>query len=143
MNAKTTKRVGIGLFLGLAVLLFSGEGLLESYGDGLDSFSAARDMAQDIAIDPEGNVYVTGYGFSPESHFDFLTLKYDSEGNLIWERRYNGPANGSDYGQALALDSEGSVYVVGHSNGIGTSMDATIVKYGLDGRLLWAKRYGP
>lgn len=144
MSSKTKKRIRIGLFIGLIVLFLSSTELLESYEDGMGSFSAGRDMAQDVAVDQEGNVFVTGYGFGGESHFDFITLKYDSEGNLVWAKRYNGPANSSDYAQALEVDQEGSVYVVGHSNGIDTSLDATIVKYDKDGHLLWIRRYdGP
>ncbi len=144
MSAVTIKIVRIGLFLGLIIFVLSSQELLESFQDGEGIFSDGQDMGQDIAIDPEGNVYVTGYGFREESSFDFVTLKYDAEGNLIWEKRYNGPANSSDYAQAIEVGPEGSVYVVGHSNGIDTSLDATIVKYDKHGHLLWMRRYdGP
>jgi uncharacterized delta-60 repeat protein len=128
----------------MIILPFLGKGFLESYKVRMESFSFGRDMAQDIAVDQQGNVYVTGYGFDKESHFDFVTIKYDSEGKLIWAKRYNGPANSSDYAQALEVDQAGSVYVVGHSNGIDSYLDATIVKYDQSGRVMWARRYeGP
>jgi len=98
-------------------------------------------MARDIAVDPEGSVYVTGYGYGENSDYDFVTIKYDDQGNLIWAKRYNGPANSSDYAQAMALDRDGHVYVAGHSNGSAMSLDATLVKYDKDGKELWVARY--
>ncbi len=141
MKGKTIKRLGAGLFFVLAIMISAGKGILDFFEATAESPAAGRDMAQDIAIDKEGNVYVAGYGFSQENHFDFVTLKYDPEGDLIWERRYNGPANASDYGQALLVGADGGVYVAGHSNGIDSSLDAALVKYDKDGRFLWARRY--
>jgi len=105
---------------------------------------ATLDLAQDIAVDSEGNVYVTGYSYGLKTDFDFVTLKYDIQGNLVWADRYNGPANSTDFAQALEVDQEGNVYVAGHSNGIDTSLDATLIKYDKDGEKLWVARYdGP
>src|SRR5437867_4282615 len=61
-----------------------------------------------IAVDGSGNVYVTGTsGVYP--NFDYATIKYNSAGDSLWVRRYNGPANGSDYAHSLAVDGSGNV----------------------------------
>jgi len=48
-----------------------------------------------LALDPEGNVYVSGWSQGTGS-FDFATIKYDVNGNEKWVARYDGPANGHD-----------------------------------------------
>ena len=52
------------------------------------------DSATAIAVDGNGNVYVTGRSDGGSSGYDYATLKYDPDGKLLWENRYNGPANG-------------------------------------------------
>jgi len=102
------------------------------------------DMARDIAVDGEGCAYVAGYSHGGRTGYDFLTLKYAADGRLVWEKRYDGPAGGNDYAQALAVDDEGRAFVVGHSTGLLTSLDAAVIAYDRDGRLLWSARYdGP
>ena len=54
------------------------------------------DQANDIELDEEGNVYVTGGSKGIGTDFDFTTIKYDSSGNEQWVVRYNGPAFKSD-----------------------------------------------
>ncbi len=71
-------------------------------------------------------------------------MKYDANGNLLWERRYNGPGNGHDRPSALAVDDLGNIYVTGASVGFGTSYDYATIKYDRYGNELWVARYnGP
>ena len=61
-----------------------------------------------------------------------------------WVARYNGPANGDDYYNNLAVDNAGNVYITGWSLGSATGFDYATVKYGPDGTQLWVARYdGP
>jgi hypothetical protein len=108
-------------------------------GNGLD-----HTHSDAIAIDATGNVYVTGASWGGSSEYDYVTLKYDSGGNQLWVRRYNGPGNDRDIPFALALDPAGNVYVTGGSVGAGTDYDYATIKYGPDGNELWVSRYnGP
>ncbi len=100
-----------------------------------------EDDASAIAVDIAGNVYVTGRSVGAGTDFDFATLKYDSDGNLLWEQRYNGPGNRDDGGRAIALDSAGNVYVTGVTNGGATGYDYTTLKYDTDGTQLWEAHY--
>lgn len=70
-----------------------------------------------IAVDDNGNVFVTGSDYSLTAE-DYVTIKYSSDGNTIWTKRYNGNGTGSSYDvpYGIAVDSEGSVYVTGESN---------------------------
>jgi hypothetical protein len=103
------------------------------------------DVAYALALDGAGNVYVTGVSWGSGTDDDYATIKYDSLGNQLWEKRYNGPGNDHDQAYALALDGAGGVYVTGQSGDANGYSDYATVKYdGASGNQLWEKRYnGP
>jgi hypothetical protein len=76
--------------------------------------SGSSDTANGIVVDNEGNVYVTGSSpIAPPGNNDYYTIKYDSDGNEIWNKRYGTTNN--DYSRDIAIDSMGNVYVTGIS----------------------------
>lgn len=100
------------------------------------------DRAEDMVIDAAGNVYVTGIGIGSSGNFDYVTIKYDNNGNQIWIAQYNGPGNGMDEAHAIAVDAVGNVYVTGWSYGGATpGFDYATVKYNSAGVQQWASRY--
>ncbi len=100
---------------------------------------SGQDLAHAIAVDAQGNVYVTGHSWGSGTPSDYATVKYDTNGNEEWVARYDGPENASDEATALAVDGDGNVYVTGTSWGgrpprfpsdpPGTSDDYATVKY--------------
>jgi len=141
----------------------SGEGILTDYATikynsaGTQQWVARyngpgddADYAVDIAVDPIGNIYVTGYSHGgPATRLDFATIKYDTNGTEQWVRRHHGggppPYNFNDYASAMAVDSAGNVYVTGMSISSPTSgWDYATVKYDTNGTEQWIVRYnGP
>ncbi|MFH1865768.1 MAG: SBBP repeat-containing protein [Candidatus Eisenbacteria bacterium] len=115
---------------------------------GLDA-SCTLDDAEAIAVDADGNVYVTGSSEKSEDDRygetrDFATVKYDTDGSELWVARYDGPAQDKDEAVAIAVDGGGHVYVTGLSRGVGTLDDFATIKYGPDGLEEWVARYdGP
>jgi uncharacterized delta-60 repeat protein len=102
------------------------------------------DQAYAMAVDNAGNVYVTGNSYSSTTNYDWATIKYNTSGDTIWVRRYNGPGNGIDQANAIAVDGSGNVYVTGYSYGSGSLQDYTTIKYNSSGIEQWVARYnGP
>jgi len=99
------------------------------------------DYASAVAVDPLGNVYVTGYSWGSGTAYDYATIKYAPNGDTLWVRLYNGPRNDHDYANALTLDSAGNVYVTGRSEGSGTYYDYATIKHAPNGDTLWVRRY--
>jgi hypothetical protein len=99
-----------------------------------------------IVLDSSANVYATGYILTAGNGSDYSTLKFDSDGQLLWDRPYDGPAHGYDEGQAIVLDASGNVYVTGYSDGGGdmVNYDYATMKYDATGAEQWVTRYnGP
>jgi uncharacterized delta-60 repeat protein len=101
----------------------------------------AEDKATALAVDNLGNVYVTGYSVCGSTGYDYATIKYNSNGDVVWSRIYNGAGNGNDKPSAITVDNLGNVYVAG-DNGEGTSnTDYTIIKYNSNGDAVWVRTY--
>jgi uncharacterized delta-60 repeat protein len=101
----------------------------------------STDNATALAIDKQGNVYVTGRSSGSGHPYDYATIKYNSLGDTVWVRRYNGPGNDEDKANAMAVDTLGNVYVTGWSDGSGSSADYATIKYNSIGETLWIRRY--
>jgi hypothetical protein len=106
-------------------------------GNGLDDALA-------IAVDGSGDVIMTGYSTGNGGNWDYATIKYSSGGVPLWTNRYDGPGNGDDSANAIAVDSNRNVFVTGFSMGSGGNRDCVTIKYSSGGVPLWTNRYnGP
>ncbi|WP_018611551.1 SBBP repeat-containing protein [Segetibacter koreensis] len=127
------------LFLFASIVCFSQavqqwERVYNGPGDG-------RDIVRSMAVDSAGNVYITGSSLGRGTGDDYATVKYDSEGNQLWARRYNGPGNDEDKALSLAVDNLGYVYVTGYSMGKGTGYEYATIKYDRAGNEVWVRRH--
>ena len=98
------------------------------------------DNASGLATDSSGNVYVTGSSLLTGGGYDFATVAYSSTGTALWTNRYDGPIQGDDFAAAVAVDSNGHVYVTGSSAGF-TDSDYVTIAYSSAGMPLWTNRY--
>lgn len=99
------------------------------------------DVANSVAVDDSGNVYVTGESAANGFNFDYATVKYNSSGDQQWVRRFNGSGNGHDRAVSVVVDGTGDVYVTGYSYSLLTDYDYVTVKYNSSGMQQWVKNY--
>jgi len=98
----------------------------------------STDGASAVAVDGSGNVYVTGYSYGGGTDFDYATIKYYTNGDAAWVRRYTlGFYPNKAYG--IAVDDSGNVYVTGFSHWAWS--DYATIKYHSNGDIAWARRY--
>jgi uncharacterized delta-60 repeat protein len=136
----TGTSVGVGTKNDIVTVRLSSEGEMDwtARFNGVDN---GNESAVNMVITQDNEVCVLGTGVRSGSSNDFLTIKYDSMGNEIWERYYNGPGNRSDFAKAICIDRNENVYVTGRSWGKTGSSDFATVKYSSSGTLKWIVRY--
>jgi hypothetical protein len=122
--------------------------------------AAGDDAGYGIALDPEGNSYVTGV-FAGTASFgatnlvsqggaDIFVAKYDPQGNLLWARQAGGSSD--DAGLGIAVSTNGNCYVTGYfakAAAFGTltvsttgEYDMFLAKYDSDGNIVWVTNSG-
>ena len=87
------------------------------------------DKAWGIVVDTDGAVYITGETTDAYSNINYLTAKYSSTGNLLWEAFYNGTGNGEDVASSIGLLGTNSVVVTGKSWGTSDTYDYATIRY--------------
>jgi hypothetical protein len=147
----TGRSRGIGTYSDYATIKYNSNGDIV-WTRRYDDPTSGYDEAVDLALDAANNVYVTGtinmefysgeHTTTPTTE-DYATIKYDSYGNEVWVREYDGVYNSNDVACAITVDGSGNIYVTGKSYGE-TAFDYATVKYDPGGNKLWERRYdGP
>jgi uncharacterized delta-60 repeat protein len=99
-----------------------------------------HDIIAKMVVGENQSIYLTGRTDGGASHWDYLTVKYNSLGQRVWAKTYNGPASGEDQAVSLAVDEDGNSYVTGYSLSHSTGYDYATVKYDNAGTIQWLKR---
>ncbi len=99
--------------------------------------------ARSVCADTMGNIYVTGNSAKFAQGNDFVTIKYNSAGSILWTKRYNSPlGNSQDIPVGIMLDASSNVYVTGYSDSVFVgSPDYLTLKYNSNGDVQWVSRY--
>ena len=93
-----------------------------------------------IALDTIGNIFVT-CDSSPNARDEYLTIKFNSQGQVVWYRRYGGNY-GSRIPHAITVDNSGNVYITGESNIDSIKhYDFASIKYNSSGTQQWISFY--
>lgn len=93
----------------------------------------------DFTLDKFGSVIITGSSIGANSTSDYAIIKYDTNGNELWVRRYDD--GDSDTPVALAVDDLGNIYVTGTSWRVNQNYNIVTIKYSKDGDSLWTYSY--
>ncbi|TFF90851.1 MAG: hypothetical protein EU548_00930 [Promethearchaeota archaeon] len=135
-------------------------GETESYGSGVDDLvvikfypngtkawnvtwgDSSHDYGYDIALDSEGNIYVTGSTYSyGVGHSDIVVVKFYPNGTMRWNVTWGGSSYDEGYG--IALDSAGNIYATGNTSSYGAGHgDIAVVKFYPNGTKAWNVTWG-
>ncbi|MGD0424773.1 MAG: SBBP repeat-containing protein [Candidatus Bathyarchaeia archaeon] len=102
-----------------------------------------NDYGTGVTVDSVGNVYVVGSTESYGPQSQFVLLKYDPYGNLLYQKVWGGPQ--ANYGTGVAVDSGDNVYMTGYTYSYGSTpgvASAVLVKYDPSGNQLFAQTWG-
>ncbi|WP_051470317.1 SBBP repeat-containing protein [Fischerella sp. PCC 9605] len=114
------------------------------------------DESYDLAIDKDGNTYLTGWtqGLVKESDPSRQLLKYDAwlakvnpDGQVQWVQQFGSQNEGLEFSWAVDTDSQGNIYTTGWTTGDlaaenNKSYDIWLSKFSPDGTQLWTKQFG-
>lgn len=96
----------------------------------------SNEYVNDMKMDDDGNVYICGYTENSSGYQDFLLLKYNNSGNLIWSRTFDSTAY--DIANEIRLDNNGNIYLLGT---IDLILYYALLKYDSSGHLIWKTIY--
>jgi hypothetical protein len=128
----------------------------------------SNDYCNDMCNDKNGNTIIVGESTSSTVTFDNITYnnpsgsypisaiiaKYDSTGNLMWSKNYQGSYGAYKAVNSVAVDSVGNILVIGSFGGDSLKIDNTtlinnsahadffVAKFDPSGNLFWAKNFG-
>jgi hypothetical protein len=89
-----------------------------------------------LEIDSRNRIIVTGYG-CVVGCFDYITLWYDANGNVLQYQSYNSPDTLRDFCMAIAVDKFDNVYLTGTSAAGYSDGRCLTLKYDSSGNRLW------
>jgi len=95
----------------------------------------------DVRIGGQGEVVLTAVSVGEKSGEDYLTLMYNSDGILVWARRFDGPAHRDDRPKALMLDDQTNVFVTGVSVSEKERNTIVTLAYSRGGDVIWTASY--
>lgn len=101
------------------------------------------DNPMDIAAMPDGGAVATGGIDTADEQRDFGTVRFDAEGNELWERRFSGFGAflfENDDARFVKVDDNGDVIITGNATAGPTNI-RTIKYDGLTGATLWETEY--
>lgn len=95
-----------------------------------------------VKVDGNGDIVAAGYTVRNDSKRDIFVAKFGSAtGSLVWTFVYNGLDNGDDEVNAMTLDGNNNIYIVGVVDNDATNDDVFTAKISAAGVLQWKQTY--
>lgn len=100
--------------------------------------STSQESAADIAVDAAGHVFVTGSTFDSYTGSGCLTVKFASDGSVLWANRFviDGVGGSGGSGERVLVDQQQNILVAVDMHSIYGNRYA-VVKYSNAGAALW------
>jgi len=102
------------------------------------SSTGADEQPFGIGVDNNGDVYIGGTTVVASK--DFLGIKYDSDGNFIWDYVYDGAGAALDNAKDAACDRYGRLFIIGETTE-NSQTDILVTCFHNAGGLAWDFQY--
>ena len=102
------------------------------------------DVLNDMVVDDEGSIYVTGVSSRMSNNMDMVTIKYDSSGIQKWLSNYGGIIDFMALPFSMTIDDFGNTYITASTYLYEKKSEpCVILKYDTEGKELWKRNYHP
>src|SRR4030095_4393482 len=101
------------------------------------------ELANSLRLGLNNDIYVYGSTSSTGTSTDILALKYNTNGSLLWQKKFNGYGNSVDQAQGSFLDASDNSYITGYASDTNGIIKIVTLKYDAGGNLMWSNIYLP
>lgn len=96
-----------------------------------------NDQINSIALDNQGNAYLAGYSVNIGTDRDYLIMKVNNTGAIVWSREFSAPGNGPDEAKKVLIHPNGNIIVTGYGNNKAVGNDFWTMALNTSGDTLW------
>jgi cysteine-rich repeat protein len=104
-----------------------------------DNGNQGEDAGFGLAVAPDGSIAVTGMTPIIATNQDVWLGRFDTDGALVWYKRFGGQAYVDDAGLAVAADADSNFIVAGYRGQSRTDSEIWLRKYDVRGNVLWSQ----
>ena len=128
------------LFTPLLAILFASPAfaqLSQQWHYELNGSGDFNDQINSVALDNQGNAYLAGYSVNIGTDRDYLVMKVNSSGTILWSREFSAPGNGPDEAKKVLIHPNGNIIVTGYGNNKAVGNDFWTMAFNTAGDTLW------
>lgn len=129
-----------GSLLDFFIVKYSPEGNI-IWDKHLNGSGNSSDQINDACLDKSGNIIVTGSITGNDLQSNIAVVKFDNDGDLLWERIFTTPKHTTGVGFSTDIDASGNAVVCGSLKDQNGYFDIAVLKYSPTGNLRWSRIY--
>lgn len=131
------KKIVITFFCCLGTAICSWAQYSQQWHTELNGSGDFNDQINSIALDNQGNAYLAGYSVNIGTDRDYLIMKVNNTGAIVWSREFSAPGNGPDEAKKVLIHPNGNIIVTGYGNNKAVGNDFWTMALNSAGDTLW------
>ncbi len=101
-----------------------------------------NDLIWDVEVSSMGHIYAAGYEQGPVGEGrNAWVAKFDTDGNELWSRSFNGADSLNDYINGLTVVGDDDVVICGYEEAAEYPWRSVVRRYDSLGMIVWTDRY--